>query len=292
MKKIFHILSIFIIFLAIITSGFGLFYKTDGQSFDFINQYGDIIKIYGNGIYKNDSYFMAPIFKGTDCTILFLAIPLLIIALIMNIKKGSIKTVLFLTSVIALFTYYSTSISFGVIYNVLHLVYIALFSCSLFALIIGFILLKNYTIKVSVKMYTNGIKIFLVFCGLSLFVAWLPDIIVSLVNKKSLVLIEIYTTQITYVLDMAIVSPLMFICLYNLKKDNNIGYILLGIILSLLIAVGIMVIIQAIFQIMAGINLPIGVIITKIGVFVVLALAAIYYEVKLFKNLQGGINGT
>ena len=79
-------------------------------------------------------------------------------------------------------------------------------------------------------MYTNGLKIFLVFCGISLFVAWLPDIILSLVNKKSLELIEIYTTQITYVLDMGIVSPLMFICLYNLSKDKNIGYILLGIV--------------------------------------------------------------
>jgi hypothetical protein len=72
-------------------------------------------------------------------------------------------------------------------------------------------LLKKYTINIPIKKYTNGIKIFLFFCGLSLFVAWLPDIIASLINKKSLGLIEIYTTQITYVLDMAIISPLIFI---------------------------------------------------------------------------------
>jgi len=178
------------------------------------------------------------------------------------------------------------------VYNALHLIYIALFSCSIYALIIGFILLRNYTIKNPVNVYTNGLKIFLVFCGLSLFVAWLPDIILSLINKKSLELIEIYTTQITYVLDMAIVSPLIFICLYNLSKNNNIGYILLGIILNMLIIVGIMVIVQAIFQIMAGINLPIGAIITKIGIFVVLAIISIYYEVKLFKNIQGNRNCT
>jgi hypothetical protein len=86
MNKALHFLSIAIIVLAIITSGFGLFYTTDGQSFDFVNQYGDTIKIYGNGIYKNDSYFMAQIFKGTDCMTLFLAIPLLVIALITDIK--------------------------------------------------------------------------------------------------------------------------------------------------------------------------------------------------------------
>jgi hypothetical protein len=91
-SKVFHVLVVLIIFLAIITSGLGLFYKTDGQPFNFVNQYGDTVKIYGNGIYKNDSYFMAPIFRGTDFTILFLAIPLLIIALIMDIKKSTIKT--------------------------------------------------------------------------------------------------------------------------------------------------------------------------------------------------------
>jgi hypothetical protein len=64
MNKIFHVASVFIILMAVITSSFGLFFTTDGQSFDFINQYGDTIKIYGDGIYKNDSYFMAPIFKG------------------------------------------------------------------------------------------------------------------------------------------------------------------------------------------------------------------------------------
>jgi hypothetical protein len=171
--------------LAIITSFFGLFYKTGGESYDFVNQYGDIVKIYGDGIYKNDSLFMAPIFRGTDCTILFLGIPLLIIALILDFRKNTVRTKLFLTSFIALFLYYSASISFGVVYNVLHLVYIALFACSFFATIIGFSLLKKYKIESSIKICTT-LKVFLIICGISLFVAWLPDIISSLANKRSL----------------------------------------------------------------------------------------------------------
>jgi hypothetical protein len=290
MNKVLHFLSVFIIVFAIIASGLGLFYETDGQSFDFVNQYGDTIKIYGNGIYKNDSYFMAQIFKGTDCTVLFLAIPLLVIALIMDIKNNTLKTKLFLTGIIVFHLYYSLSYSIGVIYNVLNLLYIALFSCSLFASVIGYGLLKNYSIKISGKINTGGMKIFLIFCGLSLFVAWLPDIITSLKDKKSLELIEIYTTQITYVLDMSIISPIIFICLYNLSKSNNVGYILLGIIFTMLILTGIMVIFQTVIPAKAGIELPIGAIITKVGIFVVLAIAAIYYEVKLFKNIQSGEN--
>jgi hypothetical protein len=156
---------------------------------------------------------MAPIFRGTDFTILIFAVPLLIISLIMDMKYNTLRTKLFIVAIIALFLYYSTSISIGVVYNALHLVYIALFSCSLFAFITGFSLLRKYTIKSSVKIYTNWLKIFLILCGLSLFAAWLPDIIVSLINKKPLELIEVYTTQITYVLYMAIITPLIFICL-------------------------------------------------------------------------------
>jgi hypothetical protein len=286
MNKVFHVLSIFIIVLVIISSGFGLFYESDGQSFDFLNQYGDTVRIYGDGIYKNDSYFMAHIFKGTDFMALFLALPLMIFALIMDIKNNTIRTKLFLTAIIVYFLYYSVSYSMGVIYNVLHLVYLALFSCTLYASILGYGFLKTYSIKISAKIYTNGLKIFLVLCGLSLFVAWLPDIIVSLIGKKSPGLIEIYTTQITYVLDMAIISPLIFICLYNLGKNNYIGYILLGIILNMLSLVGIMVILQTVFQNRAGIELPIEATITKAGIFVLLAIIAMYYEVKLFKNIS------
>jgi hypothetical protein len=203
----------------------------------------------------------------------------------MDVKNNTIKTKLFLTAIITFFLYYSISYSFGVIYNVFHLLYIALFSCSLFAVVIGYGLLKTYDIRISSKICTNGLKIFLVFCGLSLFIAWLPDIIVSLINKKSLELIEIYTTQITYVLDMAIISPLIFICLYNLIKNNKIGYILLGIILNMLVMVGIMVIFQTIIPIKAGIEMPIGVLITKVGIFVLLAIIGIVYEIKLFKRI-------
>jgi hypothetical protein len=84
---------------------------------------------------------------------------------------------------------------------------------------------------------------------------------------------------------MAIISPVIFICLYNLSKGKNIGYILLGIILIVVVMVGIMVIFQTIIPIRAGIEMPLGAIITKVGIFVILALVAIYYEIKLFKNI-------
>ena len=100
-------------------------------------------------------------------------------------------------------------------------------------------------------------KIFLVTAGISLFVAWLPDIIASILNKTSLDLIEVYTTEITYVLDMGIISPLMFITYYQIKRGKFIGYVLIRMIFKICMIIGIMLPIQSFFQMLAGVSIPI-----------------------------------
>ena len=286
--KYFYTLTILIIVLGILTSAIGLLYTTGGLPFYFVNQYGDSVKIYGDGLYACDSYFMAPIFRGTDFTILCIAIPILIVALVLDVKRKKLKNRLFLMSVIALFTYYSASISLGVTYNVLHLVYIALFSASLFGLIIAITSIdkKQVVENMGDALPFKGIYIFLGLVGIALIVAWLPDIINSLILGRSLELIEIYTTQITYVIDMGVIAPTAWICLLQLKKRSAMGYILLELLLTVCSIIGIMLPIQTAFQLMAGISLPIEVIVTKVAIFIILAIFALYFNIKFFKNIK------
>lgn len=282
-----HITAMLIAVLSLVTTSTGLFYRTGGKAYTVKNQYGDAVKICGNGLYKHDSYFMAAIFRGTDFTILCIAIPLLILALVLDRKKRTLKSKLFLTSVIALFTYYSASIAFGITYNFLHLIYIALFSLSFFGLILAFADIDPPLLAKSVigKLPRKEMNIFLIFTGVTLIVAWLPDIITSLVWHRSLQMIEVYTTQITYVLDMGIVGPTALICLFMLEKQNGTGYILLAILLTVCTVIGVMLPIQTTFQIAAGIELPTGAIVTKVSSFVVLALFAFYFDIRLFKSI-------
>jgi hypothetical protein len=111
--------------------------------------------------------------------------------------------------------------------------------------------------KICLYPFTKGMKIFLVTAGISLFVAWLPDIIASILNKTSLDLIEVYTTEITYVLDMGIISPLMFITYYQIKRGKFIGYVLIRMIFKICMIIGIMLPIQSFFQMLAGVSIPI-----------------------------------
>lgn len=191
-------------------------------------------------------------------------------------------------SVIALFTYYSASIAFGVTYNVLHLVYIALFSSSLFGLIIGIASIdkKQVVDNMGDALPLKGIYIFLGLVGIALIVAWLPDIINSLILGRSLELIEVYTTQITYVIDMGVIAPTAWICLFQLKKRSAIGYILLELLLTVCCIIGIMLPIQTAFQLMAGISLPIQAIAAKVAIFIILAIFALYFNIKFFNNIK------
>ena len=69
----------------------------------------------------------------------------------------------------------------------------------------------------------KGIYAFLAVTGIALFIAWLPDIISALLAGRALAMIEVYTTEPTYVLDMGIISPLAFSCLFLLRKREGTG---------------------------------------------------------------------
>lgn len=167
------ILIICIIILLTVITIVGLYSFRIDKSYVITNQYGDSVKIFGSGIYAHDSYFKASIFIGSDCTMLFLVVPMMIVALIGEIKRRTIKSKLLLTTVTATVLYYSTSIAFGVTYNELHLAYVALFSSSFFALIILVKSIREDELRKIQKwmLPSRGLSIFLVLSGIALFVA-------------------------------------------------------------------------------------------------------------------------
>lgn len=260
------------------------------HSFDFVNQYGETIKMWGYGLYKSDSYFKAPIFIGSDFTMLIVAIPLLLLAIYRFKKHGSQKNLVLLMAATATLLYYNFSQAFGVTYNQLHLLYIATLSLTFYSLILCFTLIEPEKAAASLSEFplTKTLKCFLVIAGLSLFIAWLPDIVASLVSGKPLSMLQVYTTELTYVLDVGIVSPFIFITLFLLVRSNSWGYVLLPILLVLCSIVGIMVIFQSIFQVLAGISVPIPALLTKVLIFVLLSGVSFNLSRSYFRGFNEG----
>lgn len=279
-KKI--ILTVITIILLIAVSLAGALSLDFTKSFDAVNQYGETVKMYGSGIYARDTYFKAPISIGADFAVLLILVPAFIFTLVKKLKKRETKSDLNLLALFAVAFYYAASVSLGIIYNFFHLIYIALFGCSLFGIFLFARDIKKDELNFGM---TKGIKAFLILTGAVLIVAWLPDIIQSLIAREPIAHLDVYTTEVTYVLDMGVIGPLCFVCLHLLVKGDKLGVVILAALLKLYIFVGLMIISQTVFQILSGYEATVPEIVTKFATFILLSCFAVYFDCKLYKNL-------
>lgn len=285
-KKLLTIGISFFLLIIVVTLG-GILSFDPSKSHYFVNMYGETIQMWGGGVYAYDSYFMAPIFIGSDFTILVLVIPLGLFVFAKTLALQTTENLMESLSIMGIFLYYSASIAFGVTYNFFHLLYIAVFGISLFATGGLFTVLYKRCLlqkKIMPSPIPRGLNLFLFISGVALFVAWLPDIVFSLINHTSLPLIEVYTTSITNVIDMGVISPMLFLTYFLLQKNSFVGYLFLRTLLKLCQIIGLMLPVQTAFQLRAGIVIPLPVLVTKVVIFMVLAAFAFAFERQLKKG--------
>jgi hypothetical protein len=281
------LLSILVGLLAAVQSGLGLFWHDGGSPFSFTTLHGQSVLINGQGIYHFDTFFRAPIFRGTDAVTFFLCLPLLVIALL-GYWRGSLPGGILLTGVLSYIFYNSASVALGTAYNNLMLVYIAYFSASLFALglAVSLIDLRTLAGRMAAGLPHRGLAAVVGVGGAAVLFAWLTDILAALA-AGSVPDIASYTTEVTYVIDLGIIAPLSFAAVVWLLRRRPVGYLVASILLTNLAIIGMVVLTQTIFQLQAGITLPLGVFIGKAGSFAVLSLFAVWMLVRFYRNLAG-----
>lgn len=281
-----QVLSIFIILLTIISSGTGLFWQDEGEPFYLESVFGEKVEIFGNGLYAHDNFFSAPISKGTDAVTLFLVIPLFILIVLLN-KKNSLKYRIIYLGLLSFILYYSASIAFGAALNNLFIVYLFLFSISLFSFITGIADIDYQGIeeKIGSNFPNKSIAIFLFFAGLSVFV-WLLEIISFMTTGSPPTGLGVKTTEPTFILDIGIIAPAAFLGGIFLLKRKPLGYVISPVLLVLNALIGIVVISQTIFQRMYGVYISTGQLIAFVGIFVVMSLIASILYFKALKNIK------
>jgi hypothetical protein len=176
----------------------------------------------------------------------------------------------------------------GAAYNKLFLAYIVLFSASLFAFILVFssIDLAALPARLSPGAPTRGLAIFLFIAGLAPLGLWLSDVIGSLAQGKAPELLATYTTPVTYVLDLGVIVPVVFLSGVLVLRRAPLGYLLALIMLVLLAVTGLAVIGQTVAQINARIVFGPGTMIGMVGSWVILALFAIGFAARLLRHLS------
>lgn len=280
------ILSILTGLLVLLQTTVGLFSQGGSGPFAFTTLHGNTIQMYGQGIYAYDTFFKAPILRGTDSVTLFIGLPLLVVAILLY-RRGLLRGGLLLTGALAYLLYNAASVALGAAYNNLFLLYVACFSACLFALAltVGSIDLQALAARIRPGLPYRGIAIVMFVSGLALLAAWLGDILVALFSG-GVPAIDSYTTEVTYVFDLGIITPLCVLTGVLLLRRAPISYLLSAAMLVVLSIIGLVLVMQTVFQVLDGIYLTVPEFIGKDGSFMLLALIALWFDVALFRRIS------
>jgi hypothetical protein len=265
-KKIIYTNSIAIAILASIATLAGLFWK---------------------GLYQHDTISGAAQMMGQDLVTLVICIPILLGTLYL-IRKNSLRGQLIWMGTIFYFLYSYASMAFLTSYNQLFLVYVTIFSISLYTLLGELI---NLDIKSIKKSFTPGrinkiAAVFLGIIGLMLAGMWLKMIIGSLLTGVAPSTLETYTTLVIQALDLGVVVPAAVITGILLFKGNKWGYALASILLIKISLLGTAILSMIYFMAQNGVKIEIG----QAMFFIVVTVLGIIITVAFYSRIKGSMD--
>lgn len=232
-KKIIAFVSFFIAILAVTASGTGLLWKD---------------------LYKNETQSGASQLIGNDLVTLFLCVPLLVLSAYFA-AKGSLRGRLIWTGTLFYFLYVYAMMSFMAAYNQLFLIYVAIYSLSLFSFAASLLTLDVNKAKESLKDAPIRLTAyFMLFIGFAVLLMWLGIILPPLASGQSPSVLETYTTMVVQALDLGIVVPLAILTGVLLLKKDAWGYALASIVLIKVTTLSTAVLSMALFMILNGVE--------------------------------------
>jgi len=288
MKKInryINVLVLIIVGLSLAACIIGLFSSGGKGAYEFKSINNEVVTIYGEGIYKNDSISTVAQGKASDFVTLTLGLPLLIGSLYF-INKGSFKGKLMLTGTIGYFLYTYMSYTFLWTYNPLFIVYVMIMSASLYAFILSFMSfeIEKVPAMFSDKLPTRFLGGFQLFVGFAIGMLWLGKIAPSILNDAIPLGLEHYTTLVIQGMDLGIIVPAAFLSGILIIKRKPFGYLLSSVIIikgvTMLTCISAMIINMA----LKGVDMSL----VEILVFPAFNLVAVICLILLLKNITKG----
>lgn len=281
-------LSILIALLALLASAWGLFGQGSGDPQLFITPRGENVQLFGHGLYRFDSVNGASQMMGQDAVTLALAVPLLIVAIVLT-GRGSLRGRLLLTGALGYFLYTYASMAFLTAFNNLFLVYVALFSLSLFAFILALSGLdpEFVTRHIGANFPRTGIVVLMFALALFLLGAWLGRIWSVMQGTAGANGLESYTTLVIQALDLGVIVPTALLTAVLLLKRNPWGGTLSVVLLFKATLFGAALIAMLVSQARAGVPLePV-----TSSLFVVIILAGVVLTFLMLRSIREVKNG-
>ena len=268
--------------LALFAAAMGLFDQTPGEPYAHTNHRGEEVMINGHGLYYFDTISFAAQQEGNDLITLTVGLPLLVISTLLAFR-GSLRGRLALTGTLGFFLYTYMSMSVLSSYNALFLVYVALFSLSLYAFILSMMSfdLTDLPQHFSARLPRGWIAGLMFLVGGFLLLAWLGRIVPPLLQNQTPDL-ENTTTLVIQAMDLGMIVPLAILSGILLLRRSPWGYLLTSVTLMKGVTLGLAVSAMAINMAKKGVADSMGIMIP----FFVITLLNFLAAAVLLKNVD------
>jgi hypothetical protein len=277
------VLASLIVVLSLVAASVGIFYQDNGSPFEFKTLRGETVMIQGRGLYKYDSVSFAAQGIAQDVVTLLVGIPLLVVS-IMLYRRESFRGKLLLAGTLGYFLYTYMSYAFGVAYNGLFLLYVALFSLSLsaFVLSIGSIDVATLPAHFSEKLPRRLVSTLLFAVGGFLVLAWSGRIGTALLDGSVPYGLESYSTLPLQAMDLGLIVPLAFVSGILLLRRSPWGYLLSSVALIKGFTMSVALIAMIVGEMLAGVQVYAG----ETIMFLVLTLSIIAVTFLFLKRCE------
>lgn len=281
-NKILNWLVILIGLLALLAAGAGLFWQAGSEPHAATSARGEAVIFAGGGLYRFDTVSVAAQEQANDLITLVLGLPLLAVSSWLA-RRGSLRGQLLLTGTLGFFLYTYVSMSANTAYNELFLVYVALYSLSLFAFILSIrsIDLHGLPQRFDEQLPRRGIAGVLFAAGGFLLLAWLGRIVPPLLQGGTPIL-ENSTTLVIQAMDLGLILPLAYVSGILLLQRKAWGYLLASVSVMKFLTMGAAV--SAMGINMARVGVPVSPV--ELGVFPALTLLNAWMAVLLLRSIR------
>ncbi|OFX63088.1 MAG: hypothetical protein A2066_03525 [Bacteroidetes bacterium GWB2_41_8] len=282
-KKTVSILVICIALLASIAATAGIFTSQGSGPYEFKTIHGQTVTIYGKGLYRHMSADVAIQGIAQDYITLFLAAPLLLLALLWA-RRGSLKGKFILAGTLGyIFLTYLFYMNMAM-YNSFFLVYVCLTGLTFFALALN---LLSININHLPQFFSNPVPVkfiggFLIFNALCITLLWLSVIVPPLIDQTIVPLaVQHYTTLTVQAFDLSLFLPISFVSGFLLIKKHKFGFLMAPVYLVFLSLLMTALIAKIVAMANAGVN-----VMPAIVVIPCIAVISIICAFILLKNMN------
>ena len=270
---------IFILTLAATLAGL---WPAEGTPYPLTTFRGEEVTINARGLYYWDTVSSTAQMQANDLVALTLGLPLLAVSFWLA-RRGSLRGQLLLAGTLGFILYTYITMAFGAQYNAFFLIYVALFSLSLFAFVLVMMSfdLKTLPAHFSEKLPRGWIAGLLFFAAAFLSLAWLGRVAATFA-PGAIPALDNTTSMFIQAMDLGLIVPVCVLSGVLLLRRHAWGYLLASVGLTKFTTLGIAVSLMGLN--MARVGVPVSPV--ELLIFPGMALAGVVMTVILLKHVQ------